>query len=265
MRDSATISCVHITSSPVGFMRARSSGAAAHADRDVPAASTRTSDAVIALPSIVAVSDLIAAAHNGVAEHSPLPGIEMIELRRWRVELDRACSSAAHCRPTVLAMCNAIVDDVIGTAALRQLVAACFDGTSSARNAYPAFSMPFGLHGAGHMLFAGTLCASQRLVRSRKGDETSSERGENNEKTKAKRKRFALRYLRQMMCPPWNKPKAVRPAWQARRSPLLGRRTGAERLYSDDGHHRDGARLATFARTRIRGFEEVLRARDGRA
>jgi hypothetical protein len=70
--------------------------------------------------------------------------------------------------------------------------------------------------------------------------------------------------LRPMMCPPWNKPKAIRLAWQARRSPLLGRRTGAERLYSDDGH-RGGARLAMFARTRIRGFEEVLRARDGRA
>lgn len=112
---------------------------------------------------------------------------------------------------------------------------------------------------------AGTLCASQGLVRSGKGDETSPDRGENNAKAKAKRKGFALRYLRQMMYPCWNKPKAVRLAWQARRSPLLGRRTGAERLYSDDGHHRDGARLATFARTRIRGFEEVLRARDGRA
>lgn len=112
---------------------------------------------------------------------------------------------------------------------------------------------------------AGTLCASQCLARSGKGDETSPDRGENNEKAKAKRKRFALRYLRPMMYPPWNKPKAVRLAWQARRSPLLGRRTGAERLYSDDGHHRDEARLATFARTRIRGFEEVLRARDGRA
>lgn len=149
-------------------------------------------------------------------------------------------------------------------AVLHQLAAASLNDTSSARNAYPAFSVPFARHGAGHTSIAGTLCASQWLVRNGKGGETSPERSETNEKTKAKRKRFALRYSRPMMCPSWNKPKAVRLAWQARRSPLLGRRTGAERLYSDNGH-RGGARLATFARTRIRGFEEVLRARDGRA
>lgn len=71
-------------------------------------------------------------------------------------------------------------------------------------------------------------------------------------------------HLRPMTCLPWNKPKPGRLAWQARCSSLLGRRTGAGRLYSQDGH-RGMARFERFARTRIRGFEEVLRARNGRA
>lgn len=148
------------------------------------------------------------------------------------------------------------------TAMLHQLAAAYLNDTSSTRNAYPAFCA---LRSRGARRSLALFVHCKALFAAGKTAKTPSDRGENNAKTKAKRKRFALRYLRPMTDTSWNKPKADRLAWQARRSPLLGRRTGAERLYSDDGHHRDGARLATFARTRIRGFEEVLRARDGRA
>jgi len=111
---------------------------------------------------------------------------------------------------------------------------------------------------------AGIVCALQCRDSRENSDQTSRNFREIDRKAKAKRNSPALRHMHEMTSPPWNKPKPGRLAWQARRSPLLGRRTGAGRLYSTGGH-RGGARLATFARARIRGFEEVLRARDGRA
>ncbi|WP_342708317.1 hypothetical protein AAFG13_23160 [Bradyrhizobium sp. B124] len=80
-----------------------------------------------------------------VAEHSLLPGIVIIQLRRWRIELDRMQLNAG---PVVLSACNTIVDDRLGTAAQRQLAAVHRNDTPSARNAYPAFSMPAALPGA---------------------------------------------------------------------------------------------------------------------
>jgi Tetratricopeptide repeat/CHAT domain len=88
-------------------------------------------------------------------------------------------------------------------------------------------------------------------------------------KTKGKRKKNekprAATKLRQINCPPWNKPKREGLAWQARRSQLLGRRTGAGRLYYSSGGHRDKGALSDISAIEIRGFEEVLRARYGRA
>ncbi|MGY3583734.1 hypothetical protein ACVIGB_007204 [Bradyrhizobium sp. USDA 4341] len=80
-----------------------------------------------------------------VAEHSLLPGIVVIQLRRWRIELDRRQLNAD---PVVLSACNTIVDDMPGTAAQRQLAAVHRNDTASARNAYPAFSVPAALLGA---------------------------------------------------------------------------------------------------------------------
>ncbi|WP_143046803.1 hypothetical protein [Bradyrhizobium erythrophlei] len=80
-----------------------------------------------------------------VAEHSLLPGIVFIQLRRWRIELDRMQLNAG---PVVLSACNTIVDDMPGTAAQRQLAAVHRNDTASARNAYPAFSVPAALLGA---------------------------------------------------------------------------------------------------------------------
>ncbi|MBR1208369.1 MULTISPECIES: hypothetical protein [unclassified Bradyrhizobium] len=51
-----------------------------------------------------------------VAEHSLLPGIVIIQLRRWRIELDRMQLNAG---PVVLSACNTIVDDMPSTAAQR--------------------------------------------------------------------------------------------------------------------------------------------------
>jgi len=201
-----------------------------------------------------------------VAEHSSQLSIDTIGLRRRRVERNRNCSSAALiCSSTPIRWCRVQHDG--GHA--QPCSAASARGGPSQRYILSAKCIPGILRAVRldrrrRCPPAGTFCASQSSVRGGKGDETSLDCRENNEKTKARRKGFALRYLRQMMGLPWNQPKAVRLAWQARRSPLLGRRTEAERLYSDHGH-RGGARLATFARTRIRGFEEVLRARDGRA
>lgn len=48
----------------------------------------------------------------------------------------------------VLSACNMVVDDMPGTVAQRQLAAVHFNDTSSARNAYPAFSVPAALPGA---------------------------------------------------------------------------------------------------------------------
>jgi hypothetical protein len=242
---------------------ARIPGAAApenRSDRELQPL-TRTCNAVIALPSIATISDPVAAERSprcgtfAAAGHCLYPASTMAYWAR---------SHAAQCQPS-----GAIrVQHDRGRQAWH-CTAASTRGGPSQRHILSAKCIPGILRACcvvrrGYTSVAGTLCASQRLARSGKGHETSPDRCENNEKAKAKRKRFALRYLRPMMCPPWNKPKAIRLAWQARRSPLLGRRTGAERLYSDDGH-RGGARLAMFARTRIRGFEEVLRARDGRA
>ncbi|MET3259491.1 hypothetical protein ABIF38_000997 [Bradyrhizobium japonicum] len=221
--------------------------------------------ALIALSSIAKGSDRLAAETQRVAEHSPQLSIDALGLRRRRVERNRNCSSAAHiCSSMRIRRCRVQHDG--GHA--RLCSAASSRGGSSQRYILSAKCMP-GILSAVRLDRrrrcppAGTFCASQSFVRGGKGDETSPDCRQNNEKTKARRKGFALRYLRQMMGLPWNQPKAVRLAWQARRSSLLGRRTEAERLYSDHGH-RGGARLATFARTRIRGFEEVLRARDGR-
>ncbi|MCC8955584.1 hypothetical protein H8B02_19750 [Bradyrhizobium sp. Pear77] len=80
-----------------------------------------------------------------VAEHSLLPGIVVTQLRRWRIELDRMQLNAD---PVALSACNTIVDDMPGTAAQRQLAAVHRNDTSSARNAYPAFSVPAALPGA---------------------------------------------------------------------------------------------------------------------
>ena len=79
-----------------------------------------------------------------VAEHSSSPGIEMIQLRRRSVELNRMqLNSTQWCRP-----CNTMVDDMPGTAAQRQLAAVHLYDTSSARNAYPAFAVPAALRDA---------------------------------------------------------------------------------------------------------------------
>ncbi|WP_420967233.1 hypothetical protein [Bradyrhizobium sp. B120] len=80
-----------------------------------------------------------------VAEHSLLPGIVVTQLRRRRIELDRMQLNAD---PVVLSACNTIVDDMSGTATQRQLAAVHLNDTSSARNAYPAFSVPVALLGA---------------------------------------------------------------------------------------------------------------------
>src|SRR5882762_10318106 len=65
-------------------------------------------------------------------------------------------------------------------------------------------------------------------------------------RNKAKGKRKALRRskINPDQYPAWNKPKRERPAWQVRRSSLLGRRTGAGRLYSSGGHRGRGASYA---------------------
>lgn len=74
-----------------------------------------------------------------------MPGIEIIQLRRWRIELDRLQLNADK---VVLSACNMIVDDMPGTVAQRQLAAVHLNDTSSARNAYPAFCVPAALRGA---------------------------------------------------------------------------------------------------------------------
>jgi hypothetical protein len=80
-----------------------------------------------------------------VAEHSQLPGIVFIQLRRWRIGLDRMQLNA---NPVVQSACNTIVDDRLGTAPPPQRAVVHRNDTSSARNAYPAFSVPAALFGA---------------------------------------------------------------------------------------------------------------------
>src|SRR4051812_7058712 len=58
----------------------------------------------------------------------------------------------------------------------------------------------------------------------------------------------------------WNKPKPAGSAWQGRRCQVLGRRTKAGRLYSG---FTATERVGGIRAIEIRGFEEVLRARDG--
>ncbi|PAY09075.1 hypothetical protein CK489_11620 [Bradyrhizobium sp. UFLA03-84] len=79
-----------------------------------------------------------------IAEHSPMPGIEVTPLRRRHVELNRMLDA----EQMVLSACNTIVGDMLGSAAQRQLAAVHCNDTSSARNAYPAFPLLYAAIGA---------------------------------------------------------------------------------------------------------------------
>ena len=132
----------------MGAMRvARISGVAAPEDRSDRELQplTCTCNAVIALPSIAAISDPVAAERSplcgtfAAAGHCNHPSSTTgVELNRMQLDAD----------PVVQSACNTIVDDMPGTAAQRQLAAVHRNDTSSARNAYPAFSLPAALLGA---------------------------------------------------------------------------------------------------------------------
>ncbi|WP_143201879.1 hypothetical protein [Bradyrhizobium sp. NAS96.2] len=88
-------------------------------DCEAHAATMRGPQALIALPSIVTASDLVVSCARRVAEHSPMPGIEVTQPRRRHVELNRMLNA----EQMVLSACNTIVGDMLGSAAQRQLAA----------------------------------------------------------------------------------------------------------------------------------------------
>ncbi|MGY4474416.1 hypothetical protein [Bradyrhizobium sp. USDA 3364] len=73
---------------------------------------------------------------TGIAEHSLSSRIEVTSFDdRLLSAIEAACVQHNGC----LSACNTVAHDMLGTAALRQLAAACLNDTSSAGNAYPAF------------------------------------------------------------------------------------------------------------------------------